>query len=125
MIELSTLTGAIVTALGHKHAGLFTNNQELGEQLVAIGKQVHQKSWIMPLQDYHRDLIKHKFADITNSTGKSEASASQAAAFLENFVEKDTKWIHLDIAGTAMVGGEGTGYGARLLLQFARNYASK
>lgn len=58
----------------------------------------------MPLNDYHRDLIKHKEADITNMSGKTEASSSQAAAFLEKFVEKDTKWIHLDIAGTSIVG---------------------
>lgn len=79
----------------------------------------------MPLNDYHRDMIKHKQADITNMSGKSEASSSQAAAFLQKFVEKDTKWIHLDIAGTSIVASEGTGYGARLLIQYARNYASK
>lgn len=56
----------------------------------------------MPVDDYHSDLIKGKHADITNSAGKSEAGSSQAAAFLQNFVEKEVEWVHLDIAGTAM-----------------------
>lgn len=79
----------------------------------------------MPLVDYHRELVKHKFADITNSSGKVEAGSSQAAAFLENFVEKGVKWIHLDIAGVCIVGQEGSGYGSRILIQYARNYAKK
>lgn len=79
----------------------------------------------MPVVDYHRDLIKHKFADICNASGKPEASSSQAAAFLENFVEKGVKWVHLDIAGAAMVSNEGNGYGSRLLIQYARNYSKK
>ena len=69
--------------------------------------------------------MKHKFADITNSSGKTEAGSSQAAAFLENFVEKGVKWIHLDVAGMCIVGSEGTGYGSRLLIQYARNFAKK
>lgn len=68
--------------------------------------------------------MKHKYGDITNHSGKSEASSSQAGAFLQHFVEDGVKWIHLDIAGTSMVGGEGNGYGARLLVQYARNYGS-
>jgi leucyl aminopeptidase len=79
----------------------------------------------MPLVDYHRDMVKHKFGDLTNSSGKTDASASQAAAFLEHFVEKGTKWIHLDIAGTTIVENQGTGYGARLLVQYARNYSKQ
>lgn len=71
MIELSTLTGAIISALGHKQAGLFTNNHGLGKELVKVGSQVHEESWIMPLTDYHRDLVKHKVADITNSSGRT------------------------------------------------------
>lgn len=86
---------------------------------------MHEEIWHMPLVDYHRDLVKHRFADITNSSGKSEAGSSQAAAFLENFVEEGVSWLHLDVAGTAMIPNEGTGYGSRLLIQYARNYASK
>lgn len=87
MIELSTLTGAMIFALGHRYAGAFTNSENLVNNLRDAGKQVHEEIWHMPLDDYHRDLVKHKFADITNSSGKSEAGSSQAAAFLENFVE--------------------------------------
>ena len=80
----------------------------------------------MPLDDYYRDLIKHKHAEITNSSSrKTEGGSSQAAAFLENFVEKGTKWVHLDIAGVFTRNKEVTGFGARLLLQYARNYAEK
>lgn len=78
----------------------------------------------MPVVEYHRELVRHKYADLTNSSGKTEAGSSQAAAFLEHFVENGTKWIHLDVAGTAMVAAEGTGFGARLLLQYARNYST-
>lgn len=123
LIELSTLTGAIIFALGHKHAGLFSNHETLAADLMAAGQEVHEESWRMPLTDYHRDLVKHREADITNSSGKTEAGSAQAAAFLENFVEQGTKWVHLDIAGTSIVAAEGTGYGAKILLQYARNYA--
>lgn len=123
LIELSTLTGAIVIALGHKFAGLFGNNEGLNKDLKDAGKQVHEEAWEMPVTEYHHELIKHKFGDITNASGNTAASSSQAAAFLQNFVEEGVKWIHLDIAGTTIVANEGTGYGARLLVQYARNYA--
>ena len=123
MIELSTLTGAMIFALGHRYAGGFTNSENLVNNLKAAGKQVHEDVWHMPLDDYHRDLVKHKFADITNSSGKSEAGSSQAAAFLENFVREGVEWVHLDVAGVSMVPTEGTGFGARLLTQYARNYS--
>ena len=123
MIELSTLTGAMITALGHRYAGAFTNNEALVGDLRVAGQQVHEEIWHMPLVDYHRDIVKHKFADITNSSGKGVAGSSEAAAFLENFVEKGVNWCHLDVAGTAMVPTEGTGFGPRLLVQFCRNYA--
>ena len=104
MIELSTLTGAMITALGHRFAGMFGNDECLMADLKNAGKTSHEEVWEMPLVDYHRELVKHKFADITNSSGKTEAGSSQAAAFLENFVEKGVKWIHLDVAGVCIVG---------------------
>lgn len=125
MIELSTLTGSMIMALGHRFAGMFGNSDSLKSDLIASGKKVHEEVWEMPLVDYHRNLVKHKFADITNSSGKTEAGSSQAAAFLENFVEKDVKWVHLDVAGMCIVGAEGTGYGSRLLVQYARNISQK
>lgn len=76
----------------------------------------------MPLDEYHADIIKGKQADITNSSGKGDASSSQAAAFLQRFVENSTPWIHLDIAGTGMAENNlATGYGARLLLNYIKN----
>lgn len=80
----------------------------------------------MPLVDYHRELVRHKFADITNNSGKTEAGSSQAAAFLENFVEEGVNWAHLDIATMAKspTTSEATGFGTRLLVQYCRNYAN-
>jgi len=89
-----------------------------------IGDRVHEPVWHLPVNEYHKKLVSSKVADLTNSSGKSEAGSGQAAAFLKSFVEEGTKWVHLDIAGTAMVGGEATGYGARLLLEYARSVSS-
>ena len=77
----------------------------------------------MPLTDYNRDMMKSEKSDLTNYGGRTEAGSGQAAAFLENFVEKGVRWVHIDVAGVTIVGDEGTGYGSRLLVQFARNYA--
>ena len=73
----------------------------------------------MPCNDYHLKIISPRYCDLTNSAGKTEAASSQAAAFLRSFVEEGVKWVHLDIAGTAMVGGESTGWGSRLLVEYA------
>ena len=121
MIELSTLTGAIVIALGKKHAGLFSNSDELSNALIEAGRQVKQESWRMPVDEYHHELIKAEHADISNAPGKPQASSCQAAAFLEKFVEKDVKWIHLDIAGTSNKNSEATGFGARALVNYLKN----
>ena len=121
MIELSTLTGAIVIALGKKHAGLFSNSDELTRKFMEAGKQVKEETWRMPVDEYHHEIIKAKHADISNAPGKPEASSSQAAAFLESFVEKGVNWIHLDIAGTSNVNCEATGYGARALVNFLKS----
>lgn len=82
MIELSTLTGAIIVALGKKHAGLFSNSDNLAIDFIRAGQQVGEESWRMPVDEYHHELIKSKHADITNSPGKPEAASCQAAAFL-------------------------------------------
>jgi leucyl aminopeptidase len=79
---LSTLTGAIVVALGKKHAGLFTNSDELSTKLIQTGDNISEKLWRMPVDTYHHDMIKPKTADLTNSPGKGDAGSSQAAAFL-------------------------------------------
>jgi leucyl aminopeptidase len=100
---------------------LFTNNTELGKALRRVGEQVHEPVWRLPVSDYHKKLITPKWSDLTNSSGKSEAGASQAAAFLKCFVEEGTKWAHLDIGGVGIVGNEGTGFGTRLLIEYARS----
>lgn len=124
LIELSTLTGNIIAALGHRYAGLFTNDENLRNDLQRAGRQINEESWHMPISEVQREQVRPKIADLTNHSGKIEAGSSQAAAFLEAFVENGVKWIHLDVAGTAMVASEGTGFGTRLLIQYARNYTA-
>lgn len=116
LIELSTLTGAIITCLGSEFTGLFTNDEHLTNDLKIVGDKVHERSWHLPTTKYHKDIITPKHCDLTNHSGKSEAGSSQAAAFLKEFVEGNTKWAHLDIAGTSMVGSAATGWGSRLLV---------
>lgn len=123
MIEESTLTGAMISALGARFAGVFSNDDTLVGDLVKAGKQTGEEVWHMPVVEYHHDLMKNNFADCTSHPMKPEAGSSQAAAFLEKFVEKDVKWCHMDIAGTSIVAAEGTGYGSKILLQYVRNYA--
>lgn len=75
----------------------------------------------MPVDEYHSELVKAKAADLSNAPGKPEGGSCQAAAFLKNFVEPNVEWGHLDIAGTAGLDGNGSGYGARLLLHLLRS----
>lgn len=86
LIELSTLTGAIVTALGSAFTGLFTNSEGLAASIKSIGEKVHEHSWHMPCMEYHTKLVSPSHCDLTNSSGKTEAGSSQAAAFLKSFV---------------------------------------
>lgn len=111
----------MITALGSEFAGLFTNDKDLAKSLRKAGERVHELVWHMPCTEYHKKIITPKCADLTNSAGKTEAGSSQAAAFLKSFVEEGTKWVHLDIAGTSMAPGEATGWGARLLIEYARS----
>tara|TARA_R110002020_G_scaffold80867_2_gene201431 strand:- start:4951 stop:6432 length:1482 start_codon:yes stop_codon:yes gene_type:complete len=99
MINLATLTGAIIVALGHEHAGLFSNNDALATSLLAAGLSANEKLWRMPLSPAYDKLIESKFADIRNSVGRPAGSIT-AAQFLQRFVN-DVPWAHLDIAGTA------------------------
>jgi leucyl aminopeptidase len=120
MIDLATLTGAIMVALGTEHAGLFSNNDELAERLVKAGQETGEKVWRMPLGPEYDKLIDSQFADMKN-TGSRHGGSITAAQFLQRFVN-DTPWAHLDIAGTAMGAPKseinqswGSGYGVRLL----------
>lgn len=101
VIDLATLTGACVVALGEYTTGIFGNDEEMIQKIIKIGDQELEHVWELPITDYIREKVRSsKVADLTNSTGRN-MGASGAAAFLEAFVEENVKWVHLDIAGTA------------------------
>lgn len=125
MINLATLTGAIMVALGNVHAGLFSNDDTLAEQLTAAGLATNEKVWRMPLGKEYEKMIDSKFADIKNTGGRNAGSIT-AAHFLKRFVQ-ETPWAHLDIAGTALGSPQdeinqswGSGFGVRLLDELVR-----
>ncbi len=120
MINLATLTGAVLVALGQEHAGLFSNNDNLAQNLTAAGLVSGEKVWRMPLAPAYDKMIDSKFADVKNSGGRHAGSIT-AAQFLQRFVN-GTPWAHLDIAGTGMAAPQtdinrswGSGWGVRLL----------
>jgi leucyl aminopeptidase len=120
VIDLATLTGAIIVALGQEHAGLYCNNDELASRLIAAGEAVGETVWRMPIGKGYDKMIDSKFADMKNAGGRHGGSSS-AAMFIKRFVG-DTPWAHLDIAGTSMASKEtdinhswGSGWGVRLL----------
>jgi leucyl aminopeptidase len=126
MVNLATLTGAIMVALGQHYAGLFSNNDELSERLTAAGQATQERLWRMPLGAEYDKLIDSKNADMKNIGGRY-GGAIIAAQFLQRFV-KDTPWAHLDIAGTAMGAPSseinqswGSGFGVRLLDRLVRD----
>jgi leucyl aminopeptidase len=127
MVNLATLTGAILVALGQDHAGLFSNNDELAERIAASGKATGERVWRMPLDPVYDKIIDSKFADVKNSGGRYAGSIT-AAQFLQRFVN-DCPWAHLDVAGTAMGAGNtdinrswGPGWGVRLLDNLVATY---
>ncbi len=129
MINLATLTGAIIIALGHEHAGVFSNDDDLAEQISAASTTSTEKTWRMPLNSDYDKLLDSPNADMKNIGGR-EAGSITAGQFLKRFVG-DTPWAHIDIAGTGMKNKRhdprettfGTGFGARLLSHWvAENY---
>ena len=127
MVDLATLTGAIMVALGTEYAGLFSNNDELAERLTKVGLATGERVWRMPLGPEYDKLIDSQFADVKNTGGRHGGSIT-AAQFLQRFVD-DTPWAHLDIAGTAMGAPKsdinqswGSGYGVRLLERLVAEY---
>jgi len=129
MVDLATLTGAVVTALGHEWSGLFASSTRLRDALVAAGERVGEKLWPLPLEDFQKEWMKSQVADLRNINDPSHGAGSSAgAAFLAPFAG-DTEWAHLDIAGTAWgsmnrdwVGGPGgSGVGVRLLFEFVQS----
>ena len=132
MIDLATLTGAIIIALGSEHAGLFSNNDELAEKIAAAGKATGEAVWRLPLSDAYDKLINCDIADMQNTGQDRGAGSITAAQFLQRFVN-GVPWAHLDIAGTAWNKKEkptvprgGSGWGVRLLDRLvADNYEGK
>jgi leucyl aminopeptidase len=121
IVDLATLTGAVMVALGKEHAGLFSNNDELSGWLTEAGNVTGERLWRLPLGPKYDKMIDSKVADMKNTGGKWGGSIS-AAQFLQRFIKDGTPWAHLDIAGTAMssVDSEinrswGSGFGVRLL----------
>ncbi|MEE9434205.1 MAG: leucyl aminopeptidase [Sphingorhabdus sp.] len=124
MVDLATLTGAIIISLGHEHAGLFSNDDGLADKLNAAGKSAGDPLWRLPLSKAYDKLIDSPIADMKN-VGPRGAGSITAAQFLQRFVQKDVKWAHIDIAGMAWADKTGpvwakgaTGYGVRLLDRF-------
>jgi leucyl aminopeptidase len=127
MVDLATLTGAIMVALGTEYAGLFSNNDELADRLTKVGLATGERVWRLPLGPEYDKQIDSQFADMKN-TGARNGGSITAAQFLQRFVD-DTPWAHLDIAGTAMGAPKseinhswGSGYGVRLLERLVAEY---
>ena len=124
IVDLATLTGAIIVSLGSEYAGLFSNNDKLSKQLLDAGNKVKEKLWRMPLHENFDKLINSKNADMQNINYVGGAGSTTAAQFLQRFILNNTPWAHLDIAGMAfskyggaLNSGGATGYGVRLLNQ--------
>ncbi len=122
IIDLATLTGAIIVSLGSEYAGLFSNSDKLSNQIFSAGKKVEEKVWRMPLHKNYDKLIDSKNADMQNINYVGGAGSTTAAQFLQRFILQKTPWAHLDIAGMAFSkyggafnSGGATGFGVRLL----------
>jgi leucyl aminopeptidase len=125
IVDIATLTGACIIALGHHHSGLFSNTDALAHELLDAGRQSGDTCWRMPLGEEYADLLKSNFADIANIGGRAGGSIT-AACFLEKFVDGQ-EWAHLDIAGTAWKSGAAKGSTGRpvpLLVQFISQRAA-
>jgi leucyl aminopeptidase len=122
VVDLATLTGAIIMALGPEHAGLFSNDDKLSDRIIEAGKAVGEPVWRLPMGPNYDKLLRSKIADMKNIGGPNAGSIT-AAQFLHRFVEDKRPWAHLDIAGVAFQDGEqralapgwGTGWGVRIL----------
>jgi leucyl aminopeptidase len=128
LIDLATLTGSIIRALGYQAGGMFTQNDTLAQALYDAGTQSGERLWRMPLWDEYGTDLKSDVADLRNFTGKPMAESISAAKFIEHFTASHSAWAHLDIAGTAFGDSEfaqsktGTGFGIRLLVEFMERW---
>ncbi len=129
IVDLATLTGAIIVSLGSEYAGLFSNDDKLSKQLIDVGEKTGEKVWRMPLNKNFDKLIDSKNADMQNINYVGGAGSTTAAQFLQRFILNKTPWAHLDIAGMAfskyggaLNSGGATGYGVRLLNKLVEDY---
>jgi leucyl aminopeptidase len=129
LVDLATLTGAVIIALGSTYAGLMANDDELASQITGAGERTGEIVWRLPLHEEYDALIKGTYGDFDNAPEGRKAGTIVGATFLANFVG-DTPWAHLDIAGSAWdlgrayVGKGASGYGVRLLVELARSFSS-
>jgi leucyl aminopeptidase len=124
VVDLATLTGAMIIALGHEYAGVFSNDDGLAQKLIAAGMATGDRLWRFPVGEAYDKMIESPIADMKN-VGPREAGSITAATFIQRFVEEGVKWAHLDIAGTVWSEKPGslwdkgaTGYGVALLDRF-------
>lgn len=127
MVDLATLTGAIIIGLGHENAGVFSNNDTFCEAFLKSARAEDEGAWRMPLGPKYDEMLKSRIADMKNVGGRPAGSIT-AAQFLQRFVKEETPWIHLDIAGVASVASEtsyapkgATGWGVRALSRFVQD----
>jgi leucyl aminopeptidase len=127
IVDLATLTGAMIITLGHEHGGIFANDDTLADELLSAGKTSGDRLWRLPLGKAYDKLIDSPIADMKN-VGPREGGSITAAQFLQRYVDKGTPWAHLDIAGMVWSSKPGhswekgaTGYGVRLLDQYVRS----
>jgi leucyl aminopeptidase len=130
VIDLATLTGAVIVALGHEHAGLYANDEDLAQAIISAGASEGETVWRMPLGAGYDKMLDSANADMKNISGKPAGGSIVAAQFIKRFVKEGTHWAHLDIAGTAWKPGPyedslspvwATGYGVRLLNRLIAN----
>jgi leucyl aminopeptidase len=128
LIDLATLTGACLVALGEKLAAVFSKDDELAQAIVTAGQVVHERCWTMPMPEDYKEQLKSDYADINNMPSTRYGGAITAALFLSEFVG-ETHWAHIDIAGPAFgkkgsdyCGPGGSGFGVRLLCNFIETY---
>jgi leucyl aminopeptidase len=129
IVDLATLTGAVVVALGSTFAAVIANDDGLAEEVLSAGEETGELTWRLPLHPEFKELMKGTVADLSNLAKKRKAGTITAASFLEEFVD-GTPWAHVDIAGTAWdvgrayTGSDASGFGVRLLVELARHHAS-
>jgi len=129
IVDLATLTGAVVIALGSTYAAVIANDDALAEEVLRAGEETGELTWRLPLHPEFKELMKGTVADLSNLGKKRKAGTITAASFLEEFVG-ETPWAHVDIAGTAWdvgrayTGSDASGFGVRLLVELARHHSS-